>query len=229
MRHRSFDHAHPAAYPQLTSNFFTLSPELRNRIYHLVLHIPGLQLVKSDQLPPSAPPSVLSLLQTCRQIRDEAQGIFYACNELRLARPHFDFLRTLSLPRLKAISTVTILTTWFFEVATVLVKRCQLLPRLKTIKIQQVEWERNWVDPEYAREVRMVRKVAEKLEGVDIQVDYPVVYQYYEDQKDAPATYCYAGVMIFVDLQKGLREDAEKREAKAKVKAQRLASTVCDR
>lgn len=54
-------------------------PELRNRIYEDLLAVPTedacIAIVHDDQT--SGTPSVLRLLLTCRQIHDEAAGIFY--------------------------------------------------------------------------------------------------------------------------------------------------------
>lgn len=67
--------------------FLALPPELRNRIYadHFTLvdewfyspyKVPVRYKSWRDE------PSVLALLQTCRQIRDEAEGIFFSANHL---------------------------------------------------------------------------------------------------------------------------------------------------
>ncbi|OTA38756.1 hypothetical protein BTJ68_01128 [Hortaea werneckii EXF-2000] len=57
----------------------------------------------------SRPPSVLSLLLTCRRIINEAETIFYATNRLIIADPAF--ITHLSLVRRKAVSRITILAS----------------------------------------------------------------------------------------------------------------------
>lgn len=58
--------------------FFRIPPELRNRIYEDVLYVPTeskcIAIVHARET--SGAPSVLRLLLTCRQVRDEAEGIF---------------------------------------------------------------------------------------------------------------------------------------------------------
>ncbi|KAK4545967.1 hypothetical protein LTR36_002531 [Oleoguttula mirabilis] len=70
-------------------SFLSLSPELRNIVYDMLLRIPG-QISPSPKSPTSAPKkhdpnstvpsSALSLLAVNRQIHDEAVGIFYHHN-----------------------------------------------------------------------------------------------------------------------------------------------------
>ena len=88
--------------PQTHSRLLQLTPELRNLIYdyvftaaapptpimlpsHPAQHGTVINFVHNTSLkrllsPP--PPSILSLLQTCRQIHDEASAIFYHINHL---------------------------------------------------------------------------------------------------------------------------------------------------
>ena len=75
-----------------------LPPEVRNRIYEYVLYVPTttgkVTLVKRLRPPrelirrktprPSSPYTVLALLETCRQVYEEAKAIFYYINHLRL-------------------------------------------------------------------------------------------------------------------------------------------------
>ncbi len=72
---------------QTGCGLFRLPPELRTFIFVLALTIPvdegkPVKLVQKHRAP-TQQPSVLSLLQTCRLVNDEAYGIFYAVNHLR--------------------------------------------------------------------------------------------------------------------------------------------------
>lgn len=53
-------------------NFMTLPAELQNLIYRFVLH--EAETIVIDKKSPPAQPA---LLQTCRQIRNDASGIYY--------------------------------------------------------------------------------------------------------------------------------------------------------
>lgn len=73
----------------------TIAPELRNRIYELVLVVPPRygDVVELRGRPASKmqnkKSSVLSLLQACRQIYTEARGIFYHANHLQFENGSF--------------------------------------------------------------------------------------------------------------------------------------------
>lgn len=58
------------------SHFGRLCPELRNRIYHLVLEEEDPIAISQE----SAVEAEAALLRTCRQIREESELIFYAVN-----------------------------------------------------------------------------------------------------------------------------------------------------
>ena len=79
--------------------FLSLPPEIRNRIYNLLLCIPG-RIHPSTQKPSSTrkkngrqkvstptPESALSLLAVNKQINDEAFGVFYHCNAFEFYYP----------------------------------------------------------------------------------------------------------------------------------------------
>lgn len=65
-----------------------LPPELRNTMYeYLLTNEPaegGAVTISRTATARPRRPSVLSVLQTCRQVRDEAQAIFYHENHLRI-------------------------------------------------------------------------------------------------------------------------------------------------
>lgn len=103
--------------------FLDLPPELRNRIYDLVLRIPGL-IHPSTKSATTAPKNVknvkinetkdhesaLSLLAVNKQINDEALGVFYNCNSFVFYYPTQlnAFLLSLSPQRQKLIRDLTI-------------------------------------------------------------------------------------------------------------------------
>ena len=103
--------------PQTQSIFFTLSPELRQEIYRLVFDIPlnifG-RVRLSDPFNPPDKPTVLSILQTCSLIRNEAEDLFYHKYHLEIVEwsgaCHTKMLVKDSNPhRLAAIRKLTVL------------------------------------------------------------------------------------------------------------------------
>ena len=106
--------------------FLKLPPEVRNVVYALLLVFPGvtypkvdkptstvcqfshLSNVNKDKLP--VPHSALSILQTNRQIHNEAVGMFYRQNDLVFSYPaHLqDFVQSLECDRLASVSSVTL-------------------------------------------------------------------------------------------------------------------------
>ena len=103
---------------QTPCRLLTLPAEIRIRIYDYVLYVPTadgkLTLVKRRQrVSDNEPYSVLAILQTCRQIRNEAEAVFYHINHLRfkdLSQIFAPKSRTcyLGLPRRAAIRTLTV-------------------------------------------------------------------------------------------------------------------------
>jgi hypothetical protein len=118
-----------APNPQTQCKLFALPAELRNEIYTLVLRVTTDNdgRVKLSPLQHSTTPSVLSLLQTCRLVCDEAEGIFYNCNHVELYHRHLyyptigiaSFLRRLSSKRLASIRKSNINTTYPIPADTV--------------------------------------------------------------------------------------------------------------
>lgn len=106
--------------------FLKLPPEIRNTVYALLLVFPGATYPKVDtptsiacQLPylrdfykddVPVPHSALSILQTNRQIHNEAVGMFYRQNDLVFSYPaHLqDFVQSLERDRLESVSNVTL-------------------------------------------------------------------------------------------------------------------------
>jgi hypothetical protein len=104
-----------APNPQTQCKLFALPAELRNEIYTLVLRVQpnnnDYGCIPISPLQNSTRPSVLSLLQTCRLICDEAEGIFYNCNHIEIYHRHLyhptigiaTFIRRMSSKRLASI------------------------------------------------------------------------------------------------------------------------------
>lgn len=82
-----------------TFPFLSLPPEIRNRIYDLLLCIPGKihpstarptstpRKTRNQRFAPPTPDSALSLLAVNKQINNEAFGIFYHCNAFEFYYP----------------------------------------------------------------------------------------------------------------------------------------------
>lgn len=105
--------------PQPQSTLLTMPAELRNKIYELILCLPGhgnsnvVTIIPQTEicfpgLGPRASPTVLDLLRVCRQIHSEAEPIFYALNHLRYHTINPTFLLTLSPRRRKTLFAVTL-------------------------------------------------------------------------------------------------------------------------
>jgi len=107
---------------QSTFRFLDLPPELRNKVYALVLSSPG-PIVPSQRPPISsyvdgkpsedpnlAPHSTLALLQANKQINDEAVGIYYRSNAFVFFYPihSMQFLETIGLKRRSFITNITL-------------------------------------------------------------------------------------------------------------------------
>jgi len=106
--------------------FLDLPPEIRNMIYTLLLVFSGVTYPKVDtptsvtcQFPYlrdvdrgdiPVPHTALSILQTNRQIHNEAVGMFYHQNDLVFSYPSHlqDFVQNLERDRLEALSSLTL-------------------------------------------------------------------------------------------------------------------------
>lgn len=110
-----------APNPQTQCRLFNLPPELRNEIYTLVFAVPPnnfgrIALSNSSRHTPDKP-TVLSILQSCRLIRDEAEDLFYNTHHLEIGNPNHSlgvsyieaFIKCSNAHRLTAIRTLTVL------------------------------------------------------------------------------------------------------------------------
>ena len=73
--------------PEQTSGFFTLSPELRNFIYEMLIiqHDEAMRVIaKRNDINAGIPPSPPALTQVCHYIRSETLPIFYGVNMFNL-------------------------------------------------------------------------------------------------------------------------------------------------
>ena len=111
----------------------SLPREVRNVIYHHVLTIKkrNNNTITISHHRIAKRHSVLVMLQSCQQIRIEAEGIFYSMNDLGVVLSEISrFVATLSSKRLRAIQRFGI---WDIEnriVARVAVRMLQPLPKL---------------------------------------------------------------------------------------------------
>lgn len=91
-------------------------PEIRNHIYEFVLRIQAaggnsaIEIAKRPRSGNNASTySVQTILQTCKQIYNEAADTFYAVNTIRLPnRQVKTFIDAMSVPRLSFITTIAI-------------------------------------------------------------------------------------------------------------------------
>ncbi len=128
----------------------SMPPEIRNEIYKHILTVPindqGTVEVTDEPEHPEQP-TVLSILQTCRIVNDEAKGLFYHVNPIHLRR-HSDckgglsiarhttiFLLTLSPERLHCIRDITITSDWLSSF-TITLKRLEGLKGLRVVTLQ---------------------------------------------------------------------------------------------
>ena len=170
--------------PQAQCGLFSLPAELRNYIYTLVLTVqPNERGTISLTKTPTHPtiPTVLSILQTCRLIRDEAQGIFYSVHDLEL-RARFEspvwrpeqflrqcsaMVRCLSSKRRSAIRTLLI-TSQYVEHITGALRHTRRLEGLETLTLS-LEGARNTThayaltDRDFFRENPILKAIARKL------------------------------------------------------------------
>lgn len=89
--------------------------------------------------------SVLALLQTCRQIRDEAQGLFYQLNDIEIDGNDLrSFVRDTGLPRLKSIESLGVFLSSKDEEVTLCFKKLAHLTRLRNLHLVRLasSWKR---------------------------------------------------------------------------------------
>ena len=136
---------------QIQCSLFQLPAEIRNEIYTLALTVTssspayigsynrlGNSAVITTNPEHPERPSVLSLLQTCRLIHDEALGIFYSTQPLHLITPNGQFIsgmaRALDNGRLQAIRRLKI-TVRHFEGLTLVLNSIRHLSSLHVAHI----------------------------------------------------------------------------------------------
>jgi hypothetical protein len=143
--------------------------ELRNKIYELVLCLPGqgngnvVTIIPHTEvyfpgLGPRTSPTVLDLLLVCRQIHSEAEPIFYALNHLRYHTINPTFLLTLSPRRQKALSAVTLNARRGRSALQELIRN--LLPLATNLHVLHIElpiiaWKSDGEAMAWAREVQV--------------------------------------------------------------------------
>lgn len=102
---------HPSSYVlryRPDNMFLRLPPEIRNMIYSDLL-VPTSQPVHPT---PSPTPNHnhLTLLSVCKQVHNEALPVYYGNNRFVLENPRalYDFLRSISIPRRRQITHLTL-------------------------------------------------------------------------------------------------------------------------
>ena len=158
--------------PQTSSRSFTLPPELRNEIYHLVftqvsndrktvtLSNPSINSAKS--------PSALSLLQSCKLLRDEAEYLLFSgyhfCmpnNDLYTDPNTFgSFVRRTNPNRLAAIRSLEILVH-FTEQLSRTFRNTKKLLSLRSLTVNATPLQ-VWVK-DFSREMPLIKKAAKSL------------------------------------------------------------------
>lgn len=124
-----------------TFRLLDMPAELRTRIYHMAFVFPGkiypqrftaqnpptsvaarlkyssISLLRRKEALDSAPKSALELLCSCRQIRDEALGIFYWHNDFVFSSPTplVRFLSSLTVDRIVHVRNITVFYHWQAE------------------------------------------------------------------------------------------------------------------
>lgn len=139
---------------QTQSRLFTLPAELRVQIYELVVHIPQQAQIRWRSPLSEWPPTVLSLLQTCRKMHTEAAEIFYAINKISYSllddevytintklndrlpndRPT-SFLAAIGSRRRNAITSLTI-SPESGSLAIRMIEQLHLMPNLRSLHFQ---------------------------------------------------------------------------------------------
>lgn len=140
----------PARNPQTECKLFSIPAEIRNHIYYLVLTVKPEDScrVSLTSIPAhSEQPTVLSILQTCRLVTDEAQAIFYNTNHIvlreRYDMPIADFVRRTSLKRLSGIRNLTVIMSADLEPAAAI---CRVLHRLDGLTALLIHIEHGFDD-----------------------------------------------------------------------------------
>jgi hypothetical protein len=111
--------------PQKQSIFFTLPPELRQEIYRLIFNVSptpdGTVRQQRHSKPHPNKPTVLSILQTCALIRNEAEDLFYNKHHIKIVQDYGAdetkaFIQCSNSCRLAAIRKITVVVRYFEHV-----------------------------------------------------------------------------------------------------------------
>ena len=136
------------ATPPGVFNFLQLPSELRNLIYEHVFTVPlnsitlpsattkegMVDIVHDASIREPPPPSVLSLLQPCRQVYDEASGIFYHINHISMYSSRLlAFSTTANLRPLRSVRTLTVVVR-LGEDITVTLRKLRRTAALRVLK-----------------------------------------------------------------------------------------------
>ncbi|KAF2483424.1 hypothetical protein BDY17DRAFT_147301 [Neohortaea acidophila] len=131
--------------PQTECRLLSLAPELRNRIYHEIFSMSTFEtpvrLVKFIVKSTDRPQTVLAFLQTCRQIRHEAEGVFFAINHI--ATPIQSLTQPLSTGNMSSVRLASIRTLTVRKARTLAIERfverwLSQMPELKVLTFDEI-------------------------------------------------------------------------------------------
>ena len=212
------------------TTFLSLPPEIRNRIYdyHLIMNDarhgrPTKVQISNISTTYYKQRSALALLQTCHQIHDEAEGIFFATNHLQVflrdvvaIRCIFGMMGTV---RCEAIRRLTVMFgKWQFcsydgDSESTVSKFAWELKRLEGLEVLQIKMEGTFYK-------NVVDKLLSELWGVaislanltEVSIEWGIVFEKL-DESSLATLGCKDLVLLEANLQSML---AERREARAR-------------
>lgn len=168
-----------APNPQTESRLFSLPPELRVKIYSYLfataLNKDGRITMISSFYSQPPRPTVLSILQTCKLIRNEAEDLFYSAHtlefsELWMSADHpkgiLVFLHSLKIQRLAAVRSLCL----YFGSVESITTFCRAAKRLTGLRSLSVhiggEYARDvgiYLEQKIDRETTIIRRAAKHL------------------------------------------------------------------
>jgi hypothetical protein len=167
--------------------FLELPPEIRNDVYALLLvfsgvtypkvdtptsvacQFPYLRDVDKDDLP--VPHSALSILQTNRQIHNEAVGMFYRQNDFVFSYPSHlqDLIQSLERDRLESVSSLTLFHKNHSEGGmSTMATTLKLLRRLRGLKKLHLLIEQHMVAKLSWSSTQIVKRCVTRIQGVAV-------------------------------------------------------------
>lgn len=130
---------------------------------------PYLRDVDKDDIP--IPPSALSILQTNRQIHNEAVGMFYRQNDLVFSYPSHlqDFLQSLERDRLESVTSLTLFHKNHNEGGmSTMATTLKLLRRLRGLKKFHLLVERHLVGSLWWSATQFKKRCVTRIQGIAV-------------------------------------------------------------